>query len=262
MHPSRAKLKVPFPKGGHTNDLEIVAMVPDGLPPKPALWFPAGGENIKINNKIGGPQYKRREASWLLSQALGFDLVPLAYVGEVDDEDGAAVWYTMGGAATNPKPADEYAPEWIEKAGVFDYIDSEQDRPGDKLKNYLTHPDDPTRMILIDNSYSWPESSELYTESVFSKLMVNKPLSSETLQAIKMCLADKSTWNDIKDLIGAKAVDKARVCAQRLIDEGMITSGPKVEKGWVTINGAHILIGEDDGQKDKVLKYLKISPFP
>ena len=128
---------------GHINNIDIVAMTPKGLPPKPALWYPAGGENLAINQKIGGQQYKRREAAWLLDQSLGFHLVPLAYTTQVNDEDGCVVWYTMGGPATTPKLAEDYAPEWIEKAAVFDYIDSDQDRP-DKLKNYLTHPDDPT----------------------------------------------------------------------------------------------------------------------
>ncbi len=241
---SRAMATFEFPSNGHINDVEVVAMTPKGLPSKPALWKPAGGENLSINEKIGGQQYKREEAAWLIDQSLGFHMVPLAYVAESNGEDGAALWFTEGGPKTDPKPADQYAPEWIERAAVFDYIISNQDRPN-ALKNYLTHPDDPTRPILIDNSYSLPENPELYCESVFCSLMVNKPLSPETLQAIRMCLKDKAAWSDIQELIGPAATEKARTCAQRLIDENMITAAEHVEKGWVTVNGAHIFIDDN-----------------
>jgi 2'-5' RNA ligase len=222
--PISREVKFDFPKGGHANDVEVVAMCPSGLPSKPALWKPSGGEKLSINERIGGPQYIREEAAYLLDQCLGFHLVPLAYVTESHDEEGAVIWFTEGAPmATNPKPADQYAPEWIEKAAIFDYIISNQDRPA-ILKNRLTHPDDPNRVVLIDNSFSFPEDPTMYCESVFCDLMDNKPLSDENLQAIKMCIGDVALWTDIKDLVGEKAANKAKGCAQRLLDDKMITS--------------------------------------
>jgi len=208
-----------FPINHHANDVEIVAMTPDGLPPKPALWKPEGGELEALRQRIGGPMYVREEAAYLLDRSLGFNLVPLAYVAESHGERGAVIYYT--GGATTPKPLTAYSPEWMERAAVLDYIMSQQDRG--ELHNYLTHPDDPARPVLIDNGLTFPVDQEIYCESPFCQVMLGRPLSEPTLQAISVLQGDEATWKDIKALIGDPAVDKARACAQRLLDEKAIT---------------------------------------
>lgn len=225
--PVNRAVHIPIPTGvhredghAHANPVELIMMTPESLPPQPAVWKPAGNENLAINEAIGGPQYKREEASWLLDQSLGFHLIPVSYVTQDENgEDGAAIWYTSGNTQVHD-PA-TYGPDWIMKAAVFDYISSQQDRGNHH--NYLTHPDDPSRVVLIDNGFSFPEDPRRYCESVFCELAVGKPLSDDIIQAINMCLADRSAWADIERLVGPVAVAKARHCAERLLKERMIT---------------------------------------
>ena len=226
--PISREIEFEYPASHHANQVEIVAMSPDGMPPQPALWKPEGGENLSIQEKIGGPQYVREEAAWLLDQCLGFAMVPLAYVTEASGEQGSAIWYTAGN--TEPQNAEEYGPEWIERAAVIDYIMSQQDR-GNR-HNFLSHPDDPKRIVLIDNGFSMPADPKMYCKSIFCDLMVDKPLRPDTLMSIRLCLGDAATWRDIQDVLAdggglenaTAAVAKARACAQRLLDEGMITA--------------------------------------
>ena len=223
-----------FPEGHHVNEVDVIALIPNGLPSVPALWKPEGNENMGIVERIGGAQYVREEAAWLLDQCLGFHMVPLAYVAESNGEQGVAIWFTAGD--TNTGEMDQYAPEWIERAAILDYIMSQQDRGSHH--NFLSHPDDPKRIVLIDNGYSFPVDKDMYCASIFCEQVVNKPLSEESLQAIKMCLGDVNMWRDIQDVLtdggtpeNAKAAaDKARTCVQRLLDDKMITAESHTEK--------------------------------
>lgn len=214
------QIQFDFPATNHANDVEIVAMCPPGLPPKAALWKPEGGEVDDLQSAVGGPQYAREEATYLLDRSLGFMIVPVAYVAESEGEIGAAIYYT-GGAELGGY-LDQYAPEWLEKAAVLDYISSQIDRhvPG---HNYLTHPDDPTRLILIDNGLSFPVDPDMYCNSPFCANWLGKQLSDPVIQSIVVCLSDVATWRDIQRLVGTEATQKARACAQRLLLEGMIT---------------------------------------
>lgn len=204
----------------HANDVEVIAMCPPGLPPKPALWKPVGGENDMLQERIGGAQYVREEAAYLLDRCLGFYLVPVAYVAKTDDDEvGAAIYYTFG--MGKPRDVNTYAPEWIERAAILDYIISQQDR-GNR-HNYGSHPDDDSRPILFDNGLSFPTDPDLYCESPFCETMLNQPLSDASLLSIQKCLSDHATWTDIRQLLGDEATDKAIICAQRLFAEKAIT---------------------------------------
>jgi len=227
--PISRQVKFDFPVGHHANEVEIVAMAPDGKPPKPALWKPEGGESLRIQENIGGPQYVREEAAWLLAQCLGFPLVPLSYVSKVDDELGAAIWYTPG--QTSPRgDLSDYSPEWVERAAVLDYIMSQRDRR--ERHNYMTHPDEEGRIVLIDNGFSFPDTPNKHCGSLFCEYMMDKPISQGTLDAIEMCLGDTATWRDIRDVLSTEnneanaeaAVATAKACAQRVLDNKAITS--------------------------------------
>lgn len=208
-----------FPDGHHANEVEIVAVQTDNLPAKPFLFKPLGGEQTALQGRIGGPMYVREEAAYILDRALRFFLVPVAFVVDAGDDPGAAIYYTAGmQPGLDPE---KYAPEWIERAAVLDYISSQQDRG--MRHNYGTHPDDSTRMILFDNGMSFPIFDELYCESPFCEAMLNKPLSAGALAAIQRCMSDIAAWHDIQTLVGPDATAKARRCAQRLLDEKAIT---------------------------------------
>lgn len=202
----------------HANNVEVVVMVPEGKDQQIALWKPAGGEKASLNESLGGPQYLREEAAWLLDQSLSFELVPLSYVTETPDgEVGAVVWYTAGNTKRNTPEA--YAPEWIEKAAVLDYIMTQLDRGN---KNYLTHPDDPSRMVLIDNGYAFPTVDTFQPRSAFIDQRWNTPLSPLVIAAVQSTLSDVSTWMDIEALIGKQATDIAKACAAEILSSGMI----------------------------------------
>lgn len=225
--PISREIQLDFPADNHANGVEIVAMCPPGLPPKPGLWKPEGGERESLREWIGGAMYPREEAAYLLDRSLGFYLVPLAYVGEADEEEGAVIYYSQGmGRAIAPE---DYAPQWTERAAVLEYIISQQDR-GVK-HNYGTHPDGPTRMVLFDNGLSFPVNPDLYCNSPFCALWVNQPLSDDVLNAMRVCRHDVSTWSDIRVLVGAEATQKALACLDRLLEKKMVTHYEGVTHG-------------------------------
>lgn len=191
-----------FPANDHANGVEIVAMIPDGLPPKAALWKPEGDEIDSLQSYVGGAQYLREEAAYILDRSLEFYLTPVAYVAEINNEHGAAVMYTPGAPAG--KPILEYAPEWIEKAAVLDYIMGQQDR-GENGHNYLTHPQDTNRPVLFDNGLSFSIDSMMQCQSGFYAHWQEQSLSEPVLIALTVCRGDASSWSDIRRLVGAEA---------------------------------------------------------
>ncbi len=207
-----------FPNTNHVNSMEIVAMQPEGLPAKAALWKPEGGENTSMQDMVGGPMYLREEAAYLLDRSLNLMLVPVSFVSDVDDEMGAAIYYT--GYMGPPMNPEDYAPDWLEKAAVLDFVSTQMDR-GYK-HNYGTHPDDPTRMILYDNGMSFPEDLDCQVNSPFCDSMVNKPLSDSMMSALALCLKDSTAWHDIQSLVGLVAVTKAQTNIQTLLDDNCI----------------------------------------
>lgn len=213
-----------FPNDDHVNEVEIVAMTPDGMEPHPALWKPEGGEEEVLQARIGGSQYPREEAAYLLDRSLKFFLVPVAYVAEVSDEQGAAVYYVMGNEPATD--LSQYDPAWVERAAVLDYIMQQTDR---HAGNFFTHPDDEKRMILIDNGLGFPTTDQ-YFRSPFVDVMKGKPLSDETRAAIQHCLRDAATWTDIEDLLGQEACELARGRAEELLENGIIPGDAKTNQ--------------------------------
>lgn len=202
----------PFPDPLHANEVEIVVMSPDGLPAKPGLWKPEGGEPDELQSRIGGAQYVREEAAYLLDRSLNAFLVPVAYVAMAGDERGAVVYYTHDGES--PATIGGYDPKWIELAAVLDYVMCQIDRHGG---NYLTHPDEPERMVLIDNGLSFPvEEHEPY--SPFLGAMAGKELSPATVRLLTVCVNDAATWSDIERLVGKEAKDRAYARAVQLTE--------------------------------------------
>lgn len=215
--PISREIPLIFPTAS-ANGLEIVAMVPEGLPARAALWKPEGEERIELQEWIGGPQYVREEAAYLIDRALGFGLVPLAYVAESCGENGAAVMYTplMGEAL----PPHLYGLPWIEKAAVLDFVLGQYDRHA--FHNYGTHPDDPARPVLFDNGLCLPAEDTGFLCSPFVECQGALPLSLETMAALTTCLYDASTWFDVQQLVGMAAVVAAKRRVQRMIETGCV----------------------------------------
>lgn len=203
--PISREATIDFPATGHANGMEIVAMCPDGLPPKPALWKPEGDEVLALQDRVGGPQYVREEAAYLIDRSLNFMLVPVAYVADSYGESGAAIYYTHD--MLPARSPDSYDPTWIEKAGVLDCIIGQQDR---QAHNWGTHHDNPTRMILFDNGLSFCTDGSNDVYSCFYDLIAGQPLSPLTIAALTQTLYDSSTWHDVTVLVGAVATEAAR----------------------------------------------------
>lgn len=208
--------KFAFPDDHHKNNVEIVAMKPDGLESRPALWKPEGGELDTLQTRIGGAMYPREEAAYLLDRSLNFWLVPVAYVADVDDEHGAVVYYSQH--STKSKDVTEYNQIFVERAGVLDYIMCQIDR---HTENFKTHPDEPDRPVLIDNSLCFPvEDKTCY--SPFIDAIRGKDLSPDTKRLLYICTLDMATWSDIRTLVGDEACDKAYGRAIEVLSLGML----------------------------------------
>lgn len=228
--PLTREVPIDFPVQG-ANESEIVAMTPEGLPPRAALWKPEGGELDDLQDIIGGPQFLREEAAYLLNRAMGFRMVPVAYATHLDGEYGAALMYVNG-----RKPADDmhnYDPKWIQFGGVHDYIAGQIDR---HHGNWLTHPDDPLRPILIDNGLTFPESDRSVPASPFIEAIrgqVFDPYVYDMLQTLR----GHEVWDEIASLVGTVAVEHAKERLSQLLQDGMIRQREPEEPTPVTTAG-------------------------
>lgn len=216
------------------NEVEIVAVSPRGLEPRAFAWKPEGepgedGENPRLNVALGSesdpqPQYVREEANYLLDRTLQLFLVPVAFTAQVDGERGAAIhWVLNAGQLLH---ADDYAPDWIEKAAVLDYIAGQSDRthdPHKKNANFLTHPDSPDRPILIDNGMSFGTSASTRPiMSDFINAYGDTPLNPEIADAVAALRDNATIWKRIAHLVGPDPVEQALKRIDTLIAEGAI----------------------------------------
>lgn len=212
---------IQFPVQG-ANETDIVAMSPKNHEPRPGLWKPASGENPELTAWIGGPMYPREEAAYLVDRMMDLYLVPVAYVAEVDGELGAVVHYVRDNRPPkDPAVEGEYAAAWIERAAVLDTVIGQVDRA---RHNWLTHPDDPLRPVLIDNGLSFP-TTEQGIGSSFVNAWAGHPISAENLIALRYIQGKSSLWADIADLVGEDAANLARGRVAQMIQSEHIPAG-------------------------------------
>lgn len=119
------------------------------------LFKPQSGEHTSRWRYVPPKsQYKRERAAYLVSLALGWDMVPLTKIISHNDEIGSLQSWVKG--ATKPdKTLNTYSMPSIWKAGLFDIIIGNSDR---HAFNWLTLESKP---ILIDNGYSFPFKAEI-----------------------------------------------------------------------------------------------------
>jgi hypothetical protein len=186
-----------MPKQG-ANDSFVVAIGDVATDSRPAVWKPVSGEKESLKTWAGGDLYCRAEAVYLVDRELAPDanhyLVPVTFTANVGGEDGSVQHYVTD----NKKKQDvfEYDPQYIEQAAVLDYITSQMDR---EHKNYLTHPDNPKRPILIDNDCSFPKAGKMH--SVFIDYMRGRPLSPKILDSIYLLINNHDLWQDLTELL-------------------------------------------------------------
>jgi hypothetical protein len=205
-HVSRV-LPVTSPHLG-ANRSEIVAVRNASGEVRPAMFKPLGGEWDILWDWVGGFQCVREEAIYLLDRALGFYLCPVAFCTDVDGEQGAVILYVRGQARRDAK---EYTPHWAMRAAVLDFIAGQVDRAA---HNWLTHPEDEMRPILIDGGLTFPVEA-MEARSAFVEAMRGESIPQDVLAALGAVL-DDVVWADISQLVGADAADAARARAREL----------------------------------------------
>lgn len=212
--------EVDMPNQG-ANKSMIVGIGAVGQDVMPAVWKPVSGEKESLKNWIGGDLYKRSEAVYLLDRELSPDsnhyLVPVTWVDKHMGEDGSVQHYIKG--RQRREDVNTYGRDWIERSAVLDFISGQVDRIN---KNWLSHPEDVNRPILIDNDLSFP-SKDVNIRSSFIDSMLGKELSTQTLDSVYLVLGNIDLWDDIgKCLEDSKAVNMAKERAQSILDEKRI----------------------------------------
>lgn len=206
-----------FPEIHHANEVRIVALrVGDRV--RPAIFKPISGESEDLQAYIGGPQAPREEAAFLLSLALGAYLVPVSFLARVGDEVGSVQYYVP--RAGDRKPPSAYDEWWVYHAAILDFLMGQLDRDG---KNWITHPDNPSRPILIDNGFSFPVSDRKIRSS-FLQECLGKPIPSIIMEKLNILRRDP-VWEEIELLVGPLACARARGRLETLLREGVYVSG-------------------------------------
>lgn len=196
------------------SQFELVSMQPEGLPMKAGIWKPSGSESDLTNVLLGGAQYKREEAAYLIDRSLALNVVPVSYVASVDDEEGAVVFFTPGGLPALNVTA--YGSTWIQKAAVLDYVTGQTERT-----SWFTHPEEADRLILSENGTSFPIHN-MPEISPFIEAARGQPLPNDTLRMLKIMVNDLALWSDVNKLVGTDAAGQAFGRASALLAYGKI----------------------------------------
>lgn len=204
------------------NVSQIVAIGGDDMESRPAVWKPRTGEKESLREWVGGDLYRRDEAAYLLDRELSPNqnqyLVPVTFITEIDGVKGSVQHYVRG-RNKDKKPVMEYNQTFVERAGVFDFIAGQVDRIH---KNWLTHPDDPNRMILIDNQLTFPHKKERI-RSDFVTAIAGKKLSEETIDAVYLAVGNRDLWKDLQDILeDEEAVNQAKERAEMIVNDGKV----------------------------------------
>lgn len=203
---------VGFPHQG-ANFADLVALVPDDptYPPRPAVFKPEMGERPVLRRAAGGPLANREEAAYLLDRLLGLYLVPVSYVTVVNGLRGSVQHYVRG--RDPAREPDEYAPLWRAAAGLFDFVTGQFDR---HRGNWLTHPDDPDRLILIDNGLSFGRRKAVSPFIAFARAPLPTPLLLAVERALGKIAEQDGRWVRLTVLVGEQQATLARERLERV----------------------------------------------
>ena len=213
--------RISWPTGGHANDVQIVAIVPtdEAYPPVPGVWKPLSGENTGVAARLGPGQAQcvREECAYLLDRRLGFYLVPVAWLATHNGEIGSVGLYSEHDQ--DARDAEEYAPFWLERAAVLEYVDGSIDR---HRGNWATHPQDDRRPVIYDNGLTFPTVNKpVY--SPFCEAFANQELSLDTLTRLERIRKDETFWSSIARMTATEAVELALARLDTLLTDKKLT---------------------------------------
>lgn len=182
------------------NESIIVGIGGVGQEIRPAVWKPVTGEDPKLQEWVGGKLFPRAEAVYLVDRELAIDenhhLVPVTWDDKVDGVEGSIQHYVKDRQAR--EDVNTYDNEYVERAAVLDYITGQVDRIN---KNWLTHPEDDKRPVLIDSDLSFPVKADTKLRSTFVEAMKGRPLSSETCDSVYLLIGNHNLWTDLAQML-------------------------------------------------------------
>lgn len=246
--PIFAPVETEMPRQG-ADETYVVTVKPGNQPAVPAVWKPESGEDAGLAASVGGKLYPRAEAVYLIDRELAPDdqhyLVPVTFTGEVNGEPGSVQIYVKGAEELKERRSvDDYLPDWVEMAAALDYVTGQLDRDG---RNWLTHPDDKYRPILIDNDVCLSHDARS-PRSSFVWAMKDKPISEGVKLSLFLLLGNQALWADVAGLLDdPAAVDNARARTQEL---NGLNLWPAVEMPEPKVMPGKILV-KADWQEDK-----------
>ena len=208
-----------MPRQG-ADDSYIVMVKPANEEGRPAVWKPESGEDKALAASVGGKLYARDAATYLVDRELAENenryLTPVTFVDELNGEPGSVQMYVPGPEELKSREdVSTYNPSWIEQAAALDYVTGQLDRDG---RNWLTHPEDAHRPILIDSDVSFPHDQRP-PRSSFVTAMQGEHISPEIKQGLALLAGNHALWMDIESLIDdQQAVEFARLRAQDLFN--------------------------------------------
>jgi hypothetical protein len=205
---------VPMPHQG-ANDANIVSIGGVNQEVRPAVWKPLEGEKKDLQDWVGGEMYRRSEAVYLLDRELAPDvnhyLVPVTWMEELDGKPGSIQHYVQG--REKRQDVNSYDRSWVQQAAVLDYISGQVDR---NQKNWLTHPEDDGRPVLIDSDLSFPVKPDQELHSSFIDAMRGQALDPALIDSVYLIIGNHDLWTDIRNCLEDE--DAVANALQRAVD--------------------------------------------
>ena len=221
---TRAKVSGGWLEGDNKNAVFLYGLENDGK----GIFKPKKGENKDLAGGIEvGTYFKRERAAYLVSHALGLDVVPPTVIRAFDGEVGSFQRFVSDGKdgwLMSQEDWDKNREGFI-KLWVFDYIIWSADR---NLGNFLAKDD---KLFAIDNGLSLKDENVHPFDSRYSQAEVaDEKLSPEIIDGFERFLVDPASQKELRGaltkLVGEKS---ARAClfrieniAKAIIKEGCV----------------------------------------
>ena len=201
------------PLEGGTNKVVFVQLRDDGS----GVFKPKNGEREDPRLHIqAGTYFKRERAAYLVSQFLGFDLVPPTVIREIDGEIGSMQQFISDfktGREVSPyKLVDDVLRKSFLKLWIFDYIIYNSDRNGG---GFLVNDSGGEKMYAIDNAMSFCNDNPRHYEE-FEEYW-NLPIPPEVAEGIEKFLSWKEGREICEDLLRELlGPDEVEACMRRI----------------------------------------------
>lgn len=220
---TRAKVSGGRLEGDNKNAVFLYGLENDGK----GIFKPKKGEN---GNVIGGIEvgtyFKRERAAYLISHAMGLDLVPPTVIRVIDGEVGSFQRFVDGKDGWLMSQEDwDRKKEGFVKLWILDYIIWSAER---HLGNFLAND---SQFYAIDNGLSLKDEEFRPFESRYSKAEVaDEKLSPEVIDGFDRFLAGPELKEKLKEAVAKLVGEKsAKAClfrieniAKAIIKEGCV----------------------------------------